>query len=190
MGVSEDRYEPLPPVTRLPSLAWSRMGAPGRVLVVLVALGAIAAVVILAPKIADTKEDNEGRDRREAAEVRARQIREIRELQRPRSAAATAQDPRLQLERLITEDARSRPDARRILRTDCEAIRGGGGRFSCTAVTSDLPGGEVSRGGSVGFPFRGFVNGRKLIWCRISGQPGEGSNRGRPLVAIPRACGG
>lgn len=185
-----DRYEPLPPVTRLPGLLWSRMGTGARAVAVLAALGLVTTVVVLAPRIAETKSENEARDRREAAEVRARQIREVRELQRPRSATSTAADLRRDLERLITEDARSRPDAGRVLRTDCEAIRGGGGRFSCIAVTSDLPGGDVSRAGSVGFPFRAFVRGRKLTWCRIAGQPGEGSNRGRPLVAIPRACGG
>jgi hypothetical protein len=190
LGVPEDRYEPLPPVTRLPSLAWSRMGTPGRVLTVLAGLGAIAAVVILAPKIADTKSHNEARDRREAAAARARHIRQIRELQRPRSAAFTAQDPRPELERLITTDARSRPDASPVLRTDCKAIPGGAGRFSCTAVTSDIPGGSVSRGGSIGYPFRALVKGRRLTWCRVAGRPGEGSNTGRALVSIPTSCGG
>jgi hypothetical protein len=166
------------------------MGAPGRALVALAALGVIALAVILAPKIADTKEHNEARDRREAAAARAQRIRDTRELQRPRSAAATTQHPRLELERLITKDAQSRPDAGRILRTDCEAIQGGAGRFSCTAVTSDLPGGNVSRGGSVGFPFRAYAKGDRLTWCRVAGHPGEGSNRGKPLVPIPTSCGG
>ena len=188
--MSQDRYQPLPPVTRLPALLWERMGVVARGLAVLAAFAAMAAIVVLAPRISDTKSDNEARDRREAAAVTARQIREIRALQRPRSAAYTGANPQPELERLITADARSRPDARQILRTDCKPIRGGGGRFSCTAVSSDLPGGEVSRGGSVGFPFRAIVEGRRLTWCRVSGQPGEGSNRGRPLVPIPTACGG
>jgi hypothetical protein len=166
------------------------MGPVARGLATLAALGALVAVVLLAPRISDTKSENAARDRREAEEARARQIREIRELQRPRSATSSAANPLSDLERLITTDARSRPDARRILRTDCEPIRGGSGRYSCTAVTSDLPGGKISRAGSVGFPFRALVKGRRLTWCRISGQPGEGSNRGRPLVAIPLACGG
>jgi len=166
------------------------MGAVLRALTVLLALGAVAAGAILAPRIADTKESNAARDRREAAEARAQQIRELLELVRPRTGTATAADPQRDLERLITADARSRPDAGRILRTDCEPIRGGAGRFSCTAVTSDLPGGKVSRAGSIGYPFRARVKGRRLTWCRIAGRPGEGSNKGRPLVEIPAACGG
>jgi hypothetical protein len=166
------------------------MGPVARGLAALAALGAVVAVVLLAPRIAETKSENAARDRRETEEARARQIRRLRELQRPRSATSSAANPASDLERLITADARSRPDARRILRTDCEPIRGGAGRYSCTAVTSDLPGGKVSRAGSVGFPFRALVKGRRLSWCRIAGQPGEGSNRGRPLVAIPLACGG
>ena len=188
--MSEDRYEPLPPVTRLPTLLWSRMGTGARSLAVLAALGAVAAVVVLAPRISETKSENEARDRREAAAAKARRVRRIRELQRPRSATFTGVEPQSDLERLITADARSRPDARRILRTECEPIRGGAGRYSCTAVSSDLPGGNVSRGGSVGFPFRAIVTGKRVTWCRIAGQPGEGSNRGRPLVPIPLACGG
>jgi hypothetical protein len=188
--VSEDRYQPLPPVTRLPALIWSRMGPVLRVLAILAALGVVTAVVLRAPQIAETKSENEARDRREAAAAQARRIRAVQELQRPRSATFTAADPTRDLERLITADARSRPDAKRVLRTDCEAIRGGAGRFSCTAVTSDLPGGKVSRAGSVGFPFRALVRGNRLTWCRISGQPGEGSLKLRKLVAIPRACGG
>ena len=175
---------------RLPALLWSRMGAGARAVAVLAGLGAVGAVLVLAPRIADTKSENEARDRQEAAEVRARQIRELRELQRPRSATSTAADPHPVLERLITADARSRPDAGRVLRTDCKPLRDSGGRFSCTAVTSDLPGGSVSRSGSIGFPYRAIIRERRLTWCRIAGRPAEGALTGRSLVAIPRACGG
>ena len=188
--MSRDRYQPLPPVTQLPGLLWTKMGTGARALVALAALGAVVAIVLLAPRISDTKSENTARDRREAAAVTARLKRRVRELQRPRTATAGAADPVADLERLITADARSRPDAGRVLRTDCEALPDSGGRFSCTAVTSDLPGGNISRPGSVGFPFRALVKGRRLAWCRISGQPGEGANQGRPLVPIPRACGG
>ena len=188
--MAADRYEPLPPVTRLPALVWSRMGRGARALAGLAGLGVVVAVVLLAPRISETKSENDARDRREEAELRARQIRELRELQRPRRGTSAAADPRPDLERLITADARSRPGASRILRTDCRSIRGGAGRFSCTAVTSDLPGGRVSRSGSIGFPYRALVKGRRLTWCRIAGRPAEGSLEGRSLVAIPRACGG
>lgn len=122
--MASDRYEPLPPFTRLPALLWSRMGTAFRALTVLLVLGAVAAVAILAPRIADTKESNAARDRREAAEARSLQIRELRELVRPRTGTAAAVHPQPELERLITADARRRPDAGRILRTDPSACGG------------------------------------------------------------------
>jgi len=189
--VPDERYRPLPPVTRLPGLLWSRMGRPSRALAIAAGVAAIAAVVVLAPQIADTKRDNAERDRREVAEARERQIRELKQLVRPRTGTtATPANPVPDLERLITADARARPDANRVLRTDCERIRGGGARYSCTAVTSDLPGGEVSREGSIGFPYRALADGRELAWCRVAGRPGEGSLEIRKLYEVPRACGG
>lgn len=184
-------------MSQLPGWLWARMGRVARALVLLAALGVITAGALLAPKIADTIQDNEARDRREAAEARARVIRDLKELQRPRSARSThRQRPLvvLDLERLITADARSRPRAGRVLRTDCAGIASDPSRtrFSCTAVSSDIPRGKGSRGGSIGFPFRALVDFRSgtLTWCRIAGRPGEGSNKGRGLVAIPTRCGG
>ena len=46
--MASDRYEPLPPFTRLPALLWSRMGTAFRALTVLLVLGAVAAVAIRA----------------------------------------------------------------------------------------------------------------------------------------------
>ena len=167
------------------------MGRLGRSLVVLAGLAAVAAVVVLAPRIADTKRDNADRDRREAAEAREREFARLQELMRPRTGTTdTPGSPVLDLERLVTADARGRPDVNRVLRTDCEPIRGGAGRYSCTAVTSDLPGGEVSREGSIGIPYRAIADGSELTWCRIAGSPGEGSNKGKPVAEIPASCGG
>ncbi len=125
--MAEDRYQPLPPVTRLPALWWSRMGRYGRAATVAAGLALIAAAIVLAPQIADTKRDNAERDRQEAAAAEARQAREFRELVRPRTGVTNAPaDPLPDLERLITADARGRPGAGRVLRTDCRPIRGGG----------------------------------------------------------------
>ncbi len=106
---------------------------------------------------------------------------------RPRTGTTdTPANPRPDLERQITVDARSRPDVNRVLRTQCTVIRGGGGRYSCTAVTSELPGGEVSREGAIGFPYRAIANGRELTWCRIAGQPGRGLEQGQAAGCDPR----
>ncbi|HEV2723494.1 MAG TPA: hypothetical protein VGV10_02590 [Thermoleophilaceae bacterium] len=187
----EDRHEPLPSLARLPGFVWARMGRATRAAAVLIALGAVVAVIVLAPKIAENRRQDAARERREAAEFRERRIRSLRELQRPRAGRATnSENPVPELERLITADARSRPRAERVLRTECDPIRGGEGRYFCTAVTSDIPGDEHSRAGVVGYPFRAVARGRRLTWCRIAGQPGEGLVRERGLSTIPTACGG
>jgi hypothetical protein len=165
------------------------MGRTSRLLAIAAALGLIALGVVLAPQIADIKEDNAERDRREAAEARERRIKELKELMTPRTAAApTPASPIADIERLISADARGRPDVKRVLRTECERIRGGGGRYSCTAITSEAVGGGSV--GAVGIPYRAIVRGRALVWCRIAGHPGEGSVKGKPLVPIPLRCGG
>ena len=185
-----DRHEPLPSLTRLPGFVWARMGRVARAAAVIGALVAVAAVVVLAPKIAESKRETSARERREAAELRARRIRRLRELQRPRrGTAASSGGAVADLERLITADARKRPGAGRVLRTKCDAAEGGGGRFFCTAVTSDIPAGKSNPAGVVGYPFRAVVRGRRLTWCRIVGRPGEGLLR-RERPTIPRACGG
>jgi hypothetical protein len=64
--------------------------------------------------------------------------------------------------------------------------------LSCTAVTSDVPGTENSRGVLIGYPYRGAVapaSGRYAI-CKTSGRPGEGSYTRRIHIPLPQACGG
>ena len=107
---------------------------------------------------------------------------------RPRTGSIAPGSPQGDIERLISADARARPDVNRVLRTDCKRIRGGGGRYSCTAATSDVVGGGSV--GALGVPYRALLGGDKVTWCRIAGMPGEGSLKGKALVAIPTICGG
>ena len=187
----EDRHEPLPSLGRLPGFVWARMGRPARLATLLAGLGLIIAAIALAPQIAENKRENSARERREAAEFRALRIRRLRELQRPRAGTArTSGEAVPTLERLITADARGRAGAGRILRTKCERIQRGAGRYFCTAVTSDIPAGEDNPAGVVGYPFRAVIRGRRLTWCRIAGRPGEGLLRRERLATIPRVCGG
>ena len=105
------------------------------------------------------------------------------------------------LETAVAEDARGRPDARRILRADCAGLGQGESpdrdlsarrsRFACTAITSEVQPG-ASRGVVLGYPYRAlvdFATGR-LAWCRIAGHPGEGAFTRTSTVAIPAKCGG
>src|SRR5687768_4715356 len=101
------------------------MGRAGRSITIALGLALIGAVIVLAPQIADIRGDNAERDRREAAEARERQIANLKELMRARTGTTdTPANPRPDLERLITADARRRPDVNQVLRTECEPIRG------------------------------------------------------------------
>jgi hypothetical protein len=186
----DDRHEPLPSLARLPAFVWARMGRLARAATVVSGLVVVVAGVVLAPKIAENKRNDDARERREAAQLRAQRIRRLRELQRPRTGrAARSSDAVPALERLITADARRRAGAGRVLRTQCDPVRGGGDRYSCTAVTSDIPASEHNPAGVVGYPFRAVIRGRRLTWCRTAGRPGEGLLR-RERPTIPSACGG
>ncbi|MBD0282024.1 MAG: hypothetical protein ICV69_07500, partial [Thermoleophilaceae bacterium] len=63
------------------------------------------------------------------------------------------------------------------------------GRFSCVAVTAEIPRGEASVGGVIGHQYRvlvDFETGR-YAYCKVSGRPEPVPD---PRVTTPRACGG
>jgi hypothetical protein len=66
------------------------------------------------------------------------------------------------------------------------------GRYACLAVTADIPAGGATVGGAVGYPYRArvaFPDGA-YTYCKVSGRPGEKALLARPVVTVPRACGG
>jgi hypothetical protein len=65
-------------------------------------------------------------------------------------------------------------------------------RYACLAVTARIPRSGATAGGSVGFPYRARVDfaGGAYTFCKVSGRPGELAIPSRPLVTVPRACGG
>jgi hypothetical protein len=203
--MSEDRYEPLPGVLKLPGFLIGKLSPRGRRLfwigaaITLIGLAALAAVMV--PRITENKREQDRRDR--AAEARALVERRValRREQRPhvgRAATSGAAALEAALQRAIVADVALRLRAGTVgnpaMRADCKRLGTIGPRiaFSCTAVTSDIPGGAVSRGGVVGYPYRalGDPRTRRFTFCKVAGRPGEGSNTGRALVAIPAACGG
>jgi hypothetical protein len=106
----------------------------------------------------------------------------------------------------ILADARRRVRRGRlegpILRTACEpfprTVEGIGaerdlsrrrGRYSCVAVTADIPRSEASLGGVIGHQYRvlvDFETGR-YAFCKVSGRADAPPN---PRVTTPRVCGG
>ena len=195
-----DRYEPLPGLLSVPSHLYRKLGPRGRVVAkvigALTAAGLVVAAIVFVPKITETKRDNAASEREERAAALERERRRLIAEQRPHTGTGPAGD-RVALTRSIeasvTRDARARvtsgqmppPPARYTL---CEPLKGGGGRLSCTAVTSEVPGGK----GVVGHPFRALADYRagRYTWCKISGRAGEGSFTRLLNVPVPTACGG
>ena len=153
------------------------------------------------PHISESKREDERRARIERAQAIEERKRELRVEQRPRHGRADGRSAVAfmdALERAITADVARRLRAGAVpnpaKRTECERLgrTPGGVAYACTAVTSDLPGGEVSRAGFIGYSYRALgdpATGR-FTFCKYSGQPGEGSLVGKPLVPLPRPCGG
>jgi hypothetical protein len=171
------------------------MGTGARAATVAGFLALVVLAAVLLPHLAGITRENEARDKREIAEARAAQIAHIRVEQRPRSA--TASPPLLAALRAhIATDVRGRPgDLSPVRRVECESPDPASAprrRYACTAVTSDVANADDTGRGVIGYPYRAVVDARvrRLTWCKISGQPGEGSFVGRRAVPTPRACGG
>jgi hypothetical protein len=167
--------------------------------VALVGLAALAAVLI--PQISESKREDERRARAEAAQALTERKRALRLEQRPRYGGllVPGEIPLVRgVERAITADVSRRVRAGALpnpaKRTECERLGRDRGRiaYSCTAVTSDLPGGEVSRAGFVGYAYRALADPAtgRFAYCKFSGEAGEGALIGKPLVPLPKPCGG
>jgi len=183
-----DRYEPLPPIARLPAFLWRRIGRAGRALVAVVVAAALIGGVLSIPGIRESKEQARERDARVDAQRRESRERELRALVRPRVLASLSV-PRL--EAAIARDARRRTGDD-ILRADCEPDPRGGGRLACLAVTAEIPRTDLSSGGRLGHPYSALADRERgrITYCRAFGVPAEGALRRRRAVTIPRACGG
>ncbi len=199
------RYEPLPGVLQLPGFLIRKLSPRGRRFFWIgaaVALAGLAVLIaVLAPRIAESRREHAAQDRADAARALAERKRDLRIEMTPhmgRAEADGAMALQASLERAIVADVALRRTQGTVQnpakRTECQRLGTIGRRiaYSCTAVTSDIPGGDVSRGGVVGYPYRalGDPHTRRFTFCKVAGRPGEGSNTGRPLVEIPAACGG
>jgi hypothetical protein len=92
-GVSTDRYEPLPDITRLPAWIWQRMGRGVRIAGALVLLTVVAGAALLLPGIEESKDDRARSEERQRAAARAELARRLEREQRPRFARSAAVAP-------------------------------------------------------------------------------------------------
>ena len=198
------RREPLPGLLGLPAFFWRKLSPRGRRVATVVGALLLAAVVaaglLLGPRIADIRSDNEAAEQREQARMLAAERARLAAEQRPRRGtldAAALATPVVALERAITADAQARKRTGELdneaRRTDCRVLGRDRGRllFACTAVTSEAEAVEASSPVLVGYPYRAALTERSgaYAFCKISGQPGEGSYVRPSPVKLPQACG-
>jgi len=216
-GEAGDRYEPLPGLLELPRFVWQRLSLAARIAVAALALAAVVAAIVLAPVIQRSREDHARAEAERSARIQSQLLEETRREQRPRfgrgRAAGTDVPARQAL--VVSAVGSIRADASKraaagewggpILRVQCgpyppttgavaadRAPSRRVGRYSCIAVTSEIPATSGNRPGVVGHPYRAridFGSGR-YAFCKIRGRPGELAVKARPPVPLPRVCGG
>jgi hypothetical protein len=216
-GEANDRYEPLPGFFELPAWLWRKLPRAGKLVVVALGIGVVALAVALSPVIERSKDERAREEAALAARQERQLIAQIRREQRPRFARGTPGGTDVAArERLvgsvaasIKADANTRATAGEfhgpILRVECKAFPPSAGtvpadrvpaeatgRYSCLAVTSDIPATAGNRPGVVGHPYRTKIDFRtgRYAFCKIRGRPGELAVRADARVLVPRACGG
>jgi hypothetical protein len=198
-----DRYEPLPGLFGLPGFLLRKLSPPVRRLVLaaialLVAAGVVTAIIV-GPKIAESNRERAAEQRRAERQAAAAELARLKAEIRPRTGTIASGGAIPGVEAAITRDAQARVATgeleTRVQRTDCKPVGHDAAQrvlLSCTAVTSDIPETESSRGVLIGYPYRAAVapeSGRYAL-CKTSGRPGEGSYTRRIEIPLPKACGG
>jgi hypothetical protein len=212
-----DRYEPLPGPAGLPKWIWNKLPRAARVALGLLPFAVVALVLLLGPGIDESKDRRAAAERERRAELTAERVQRIEAEQRPRfrRGAPAGRDVAARsalvaaLPATIQADARARVAAGDlegpIRSVECEpyprSADGGGahldpsqptGRYSCLAVTREVPRTETNEGALIGHPYRAMIDfdtGR-YAFCKVSGRPGEGSIGRAILVPVPEVCGG
>jgi len=216
-GEANDRYEPLPGFFQLPAYFWRKLPRAGKIVVAALGVGLVGVAIALSPVIERSKEQHARSEAEAAARLERQQIAQIHREQRPRfDRAAPAGKDIAARGRLVASAAASiKADASKraaagefngpALRVQCRPYPRSAaivpadrmpskaiGRYSCLAVTSDIPATAGNRAGLVGHPYRtkiDFRNGR-YAFCKIRGRPGELAIRSDPRIRVPPVCGG
>ena len=198
-----DRHEPLPGLFGLPGHLLRQLSPAARkavlALAALLVAAAVVTAIVLGPRIADSNRERAAQQRQAERQARAAELARLRAEQRPRTGTIASGAPIAGVEAAITRDAHARLSTgelkTRVRRTDCRPVGHDAADrllLACTAITSEVPASESTRGVLVGYPYRGAVapiTGRYAI-CKTSGRPGEGSLTRPAPVELPKACGG
>jgi hypothetical protein len=212
-----DRYEPLPGFFQLPAFFWRKLPTAGKAAVVAAGVGLVALAIALSPAIQRSKEEQAKKDAALSARLERELLATMRREQRPRFARGTPAGKDIGARQRLVDaavasiqaDASKRAAAGEfngpILRVRCKPFPPSEatvpadqvasmrtGRYSCLAVTSEIPETAGNRGGLVGHPYRtkiDFENGR-YAFCKTRGRPGELAIRARQDAPLPKVCGG
>jgi hypothetical protein len=212
-----DRFEPLPGIAALPGWVWRRLPKAGKAAMALLPFVVIALVIVLGPGIDRSKDDRARAQSERLARQRAERVARLRVEQRPRFGRGTPAGSDVARRTALLGEARAavESDARRrvaagsldgpVRRVECEpyprTVAGKGahldpaqatGRYSCLAITHDVPASERAEAAAIGHAYRvriDFASGRYAL-CKIAGRAGEGSLGAAAVVTVPRACGG
>jgi hypothetical protein len=212
-----ERYEPLPGIAGLPKWIWNKLPRPARVALALLPFAVVALVLLLGPGIDESKDRRAAAERERRAQLTAERAQRIEAEQRPRfrRGAPAGRDVAARSALVAELPATIQADARErvangdldgpIRSVECEpyprSVDGRGahldpsqpiGRYSCLAVTREVPPTETNEGGVIGHPYRAMVDfdtGR-YAFCKVSGRPGEGAISSAILVPVPEVCGG
>jgi hypothetical protein len=187
----------------------------------LTTLALAAGLATAIPAIDEGKEERAAREERESRRIQAQRAAQLRaelRLLRGRGtpargtgaeAVAARRALAAELAAAVERDARSRVASGEfespVRDAHCERYPRGArgedpatdlssrtGRYSCLAVTGELPDTSVNNPGRIGYPYRARVNfpSGRFTYCKVSGKPAEGSLRRHFPVTVPRACGG
>jgi hypothetical protein len=216
-GESNDRYEPLPGFSQLPSFLWRKVPRLGKAAIVALGVALVALIVALVPVIQRAKEEHDRAEAAREARFERQQAAAARREQRPRFARGTAAGSDLTARRqLVTAaaasikaDATTRSDAGEfkgpILRVTCEPYpptvdKVGAeampsrrtGTYECLAVTTEVPASERNVSGVLGYPYRTKIHFRtgRYAFCKVRGRPGELAIRATPGIPLSPVCGG
>jgi hypothetical protein len=182
----QERYDPLPPVLRLPQHGWRKLSPPWRRALVVLGLASVAGLAVALGEVWEGKRAGEQARERQDRQARAARVRELREDQRPRRvpipAGSSGRAVALAgaLETAITADVRERVQAGMlegpVRATRCTPVRIRTqlrSAFNCFTLSDRSSGQESTPGVNVGYRFRGEADLRKrrLLWCKHNPPP-------------------
>ena len=193
-----DRYQPLPPLLKIPAFLWGKLSRTGKAVAALAGVVLTVGGTLLVVSLVHEGNRVSAEERRAIEARRAQKVRDLKADQRPRRAAVPADaSPVRVLERGIDRDVRARVAAGTMPgppgRTACTGV----GRAGVTPTTRSFNCfAQVTRHRSTG---RTIVSGQRFVaradlpqgrvtWCKANPRPLHPDTAHFVAVPISPAC--